>query len=439
MSFAGWFIAGSIFIIIIIVTMGIGWMLRQPGPALTNKYTAALGWSKGVTGPDPNKNFCQLYQFPTSTTEINGVETVVPGTPTFSSRILDNLQGTGGILPVCIDTDQIVATQQQQTCQSAQGVVEDQITRCYLIEGGTTGIGGTQTFYTNANCLAISPCPGQLSVVSVNFQAPTAEKIFCLRVAEGINDSSTITMEECDPSISQQLFRVTRTNPGINPRTLSAGQGQNGPLAQILDRNSGLCVVPGTNASTTIFNPSFLGNPGCSGPTSSVTGISVRLGTCTGGQFPGYVWMLLPSIRYCSNKGGCEGCTGCTGCTRIQGSNSCSGCQGCKGNQYMITPPQIVYIGNLDISTAPTGTTDYDGLTGDSALFKWLLDNNAKALYYGGGDNNLVLTDMGTDYTICQQKAYSSQYMNIPSYNTIIGESVCYADGTLGTQNCKYL
>ena len=441
MSLSGWLIAGTIFVLILVIALGIGWWLRNnrtPEAAPLNKYTAPLGWGQPTAGPNPAKNFCQLYQFPTEMVDIGTppVETAVPGNPTFNSEILDNLQGTK-TTPSCLDPDQILAQQQQHTCIAPEGVIDGQITRCFLISGGTTGLGGTETYYTNVGCAAIPACVGELSLVSINFQAPSAPEIYCLQ-APGVSGGS-ITMEECNPSISQQLFRVTRTNPGQNPNTLSQAQGQNGMLAQILDRDTGLCVVPGTESYSSLYDPNFLGNPSCTGSNVEVMGTNVVLGECTGGEFPGYVWAFVPSLPYCSIIGGCSGCTGCAGCAPEQGSNFCSGCAGCTGYHDIITPPQIVYVGNLDVSQAPTGTTGYNGLFGPSALFQWLLDNNAQSLYYGGGDNNLVLTAMGVDHTICLEKAYTAQYMNITSYNTISEESVCLADQTLGTQYCTGL
>ena len=440
MSFTAWLIAGTIFIIILTITLGIGWWLRNnnvPAAVPVNKYTAPLGWGKPTPGPNPNKNFCQLYEFPTVLADINGVETAVPGNPTFNSTILDNLQGER-VIPSCLDSDQIIAQQQQHTCIAPIGVVEGQITRCFLIEGGTTGLNGTESYYTNVGCPAITQCAGQLSVISINFQAPSAPQIFCLQAPIGTS-GGTVTMQECNPSINQQLFRVTRINPGQTPNSLSPGQGQIGLLAQILDRDTGLCVVPGNDPSSTIYNPAFLGITGCSGSGNTISGTNVVLSACTGGEFPGYVWALLPSFPYCSIVGGCKGCTGCLECLPVQGSNDCAGCSGCTGHHNLVTPPQIVYIGDLDLSQAPTGLTGYNGLTGTSAFFQWLLDNDAKSLYYGGGDNNLILTNLGVDYTICSQKPYTAQYMNITSFNTISEESVCYADQTLGTPFCTAL
>lgn len=441
MSLSGWLVACAIFIIILFVALGIGWWLRNhshPPPAPPNKYTAPFVWATPVPSSNPAKNTCQLYTFPTAVLNVEGYTgTAVPGTPTFNADILDNLQGISRY-PTCLDTDQIMAQQVTHTCYAPNGVVDGSITRCFLLSGGVTGLGGSETYYTNSQCAKISPCLGQLSLVSINFQAPTQSNIYCL---QSNGTGGTITMQPCDPSNPQQLFRVTRVDPGQNPASLQPGQGQNGLLAQILDRNTGLCVVPGNTTISTIYNPEYL-NPsatGCSGPTQTFSGTNVILGPCVGGTgfSPGYVWALLPSLPYCPIAGSsCPGCTGCAGCHRDPGTNNCVGCDGCHGNAPLPTPPQIAYIGNINFANIPIGPTGYQGLTGPSAIFKWLEDNRVQSLYYGGEGNGLILRDLGTDVTICQERPYMSQYLNLTTYNSIIVEEVCLAEGTLGTPNC---
>ena len=458
MALSHWIIAASLFILILLLALGLGWWFRNnshPAPAFPDAYSAPLGWGPLVPGPDAEKNFCQLYQFPTSLLDIEGVETVVPGNPTFNPLILRELSGTRG-LPICLDQDQIIARQVEHTCTAPLGVVDGAITLCDLIEGGSTGLGGSEVFYTNSGCPAIPSCVGELSLISINFQAPT-NPIFCL---QNNGTGADITMAPCDPSLETQLFRVTRTNPGQNPNSIAPGQGQNGLLAQILDRERGLCVVPGTGTTSTVYDPDSI--PGCSGTEMTIPGPNVILGTCTvgsctgtgtgthctGPEFPGYVWALLPSLPYCTSQTGCAGCTGCPTCIRQPSSNVCSGCPGCTGLSPMITPQQIVYVGDFDFSTFPsntpgmtgmtgmTGLTGTTGLTGPSAIVQWLVDNDAQSMYYGGSGDGLILNDLGLDVTVCPQRAFVAQYINLSAYNTISEESACYAAGTLGTQAC---
>ncbi|CAH6418996.1 Hypothetical protein HVR_LOCUS183 [uncultured virus] len=438
MSLSGWLIAAAIFIIILLIALGVGWWLRNnshPAPAPPNAYIAPLGWGQQTQGPNFPQNTCLLYEFPTAEVELGTGTVFMPGTPTFNPNILNGMSGSPDFTVVCLDPDQILAQQVQHTCTAPLGVVNEQITRCILINGGTTGLGGNEIYYSDSACPAIPACPGELSVISLNFQAPTTP-IYCI---QNNGTGANVTMVPCDPASSNQLFRVTRTNPGQNPDTLQPSQAQNGFLTQILDRETGLCVVPGTGSSITVFNPNSV--TGCSGSSQSISGTNIILGSCTGGEFPGYVWALLPTVPFCSNPSGCTACSGCVGCQQLPQTNTCGGCTGCVGSPILGIPQQVVYVGNLDFSTFPSGP--YKGLTGDSAAVQWLIDNEAVSMYYGGdatvnpgGNNNVVLFPMGRDVTYCPDIPFVAQYLGISAYNTISLETACYAAGTLGTPSC---
>lgn len=418
MSFSGWLIASAVFVLILIIAIGIGWLIRNyvhPAGEPKNKYTTPLVWGNPIPGPNPDKNYCQLYQFPTSLVTI-GDETgiVVPGAPTFNDKILDNLQGNP-IYPRCLDSDQIMAQQVQHGCTAPEGLLDDSIVRCFLLTGGTTGLGGTESYYTNSGCFNVQECAGQISVISANFHAPTIPNIYCLQ-KEGTGRN--ITMQPCDPSNENQLFRVTRINPGQNPNSLQPGLAQNGLIAQILDRETGLCVIPGNATTNTIYNPSYINpiNNGCSGPQRNIVGTNVILGACTGGArgAAGYVWGLIPSLPYCGITGGCT------------------------GSEYTTTPQQITYVGNLNFNDFPMGNTGYQGFTGPSAIIKWLINNNAESLFYGGSGSGLILQDIATDSTVCEQIAYTSQYINLTTYNTIVNQLVCSAQNTPTIPSCIF-
>lgn len=431
MSLGGWLIAIAIFIVILLIAIGIGWWLRNhqtTSPTGPTIYNPPLGWGPLVAGPNFPKNTCQLYQFQTG--EIDNQ--FMPGQPTFNNKVLDGMNGTGDIGLICLDPDQILAQQVQHTCTAPLGVQNNQTTQCVLQDGGVTGLGGIEIFYSNSNCPNIAQCPGEISVISLNFQAPT-NPIYCIKNNGENND---VTMEECDPAKTDQQFRITRINPGQNPNTLSASQAQNGLIAQILDRNTGLCIMPGNKTSTTRYDPNSV--PGCSGDSHSVTGTNIILSECENGPYPGYVWVLLPSVSYCPDANGCTACTGCIGCIQEPQKNRCSGCSDCKGNPPLGIPQQIVYIGDLDFSTFPSGPTAYKGLTGDSAMIQWLLDNNAKSLYYGGdkNENNIVLAPIGIDVNYCPDIPFTAQYLSLNAYNIIKEETACFEHGTLGTLSC---
>lgn len=375
-----WILAGSILLLIIFITFGIGWWLRNQTPtaAPLSPYNDPLGWSKPVPSNDSTKNTCQLYEFPTTKSS----DLIIPGTPTFNTNLLNNLQGQN-VYPTCLDTDQIIAQQVTHTCIAPQGVLDGQITLCNLQSGGTTGLNGTETFYTNSLCPAINACPGTLSVVSLNFQTTTPPS--CIQNnGPGVN----ATMSLCDPSQTNQLYRVTRINPGQNPNSLQPGLGQNGIVSQIYDRNNNLCLTSGSSDITIIYDGSYNGT-GCSG-TESRIGTNVIMSSCTGmtgSQAPGYVWLMLPSTLYCKSQNVCT-----------------------------ITPPQIAYIGNINLTNMPTVPSD---------RIQWLLDNNVKSLYWGGSGNALGLLPLATDISQCDQKPYTAQYLSIPSYNTLISTTPC--------------
>lgn len=404
-----WILAVGIFILIFVLAVGIGWWLRNHGVGASTELPFSVDmWAQPTAGPDPNKNTCQLYTFPTSKTYNSaGVEVVIPGTPTFNSSVLNTLNGVAGPpYPSCIDSDQIWAMQFEHTCAPTGtfDITDPELSLCYLLDGGKTGLGGTETFYSNTSpniqCPMSSVCPGQISVVSVNYQVPGVTGIYCINRETG----SSVTMQPCDPSQVTQIFRVTRTDVDLNPSLLVPGKGQNGLLTQFLDRNSGLCLTSGNNLIDTYYDPSYLYPLGCSGSITAVTGIDVVMGACTGGEYPGYVWGLFGSMRYCP--------LGSTACT--------------------FTPPQISYIGNVDITQMPSGTATYAGLTGSSATVQWLVDMQVKSLYWGGGigspPSKLILRDFSTTRLDCINKPYISQYINIPLYNLITAESVCFAD-----------
>jgi len=447
MVLSSWLFAVSVFILILAIVIGIGWWYRNRSiltPEPPNPYNSPIVWGTPIPGPNNNKNSCQLYTIPTIITQ-GSPQTLIPGTPTYNASILDNLTGNKEY-PKCLDSDQILAQQLKHTCIAPNGVVDGAITRCLLLEGGNTGIGGSETFYSDEKCARShlpKACPGVLSFVSVNYQVPNNNAFRCI-LYDGLGAS--VLMEPCDPpvDINNQLFRVTRIDPGQNPQSLEPGQGQNGLIAQIYHRDSGLCLVAGTGSTSTTYDGSYVG---CPDYTRVFTGPDVIMGECTGGVYPGYLWLMLPSIEYCGVTGGCPGCVG-SSCFRCERSNECNA--QCSGYESMITPPQIVYLGNLDITQIPLGSTGYAGLTGPSAVIKWLVDNNAQSLYNGGSDNQLILLPIGLDTAIstdicsgstessCEtgDRAYAAQYINTTLYNTISNLAVCFNENN---QSCVNL
>lgn len=436
-----WIIIACVFVIILLIALAIGWNIRnrsspEPRP---NKYNRPEVWSQAQPSSNPDKNVCATFTFPTTVVNINNVPTAVPPTPSFNFNLLNSLQGVTGYPSGCVDSDQIIAQQLTHTCIAPEGAIDGSITRCFLMSGGTTGINGSEVFFSDVGCAQVQNCPGEMSLVSLNFQAPGNTGIFCIQEE---NEGFNITMEKCDPSNPDQLFRITRIDPNQNPNSLSPGQGQNGLLAQIFDRTKQLCLTQSESLTVTTYDPQYLNDTSCTGDNIPVPGPALTFDTCVPGitpnSFPGYNWMLLPSLQYCTNPSGCTAkCPG-QGCFRPNHSNQCIGNSSCTGYAYMTTPPQVIYTGNIDLSNLPLGT-GYNGLTGDSAVISWLIDQNSRALFFGGTGDAAVLKAIGTDVQDCMDRAFISQYLNLTTFNIISNEAVCLANETLGTPNCTGL
>lgn len=382
MSATGWILALGLFILIVFIVLAFSLIARNNQAAnpdsLIGVPSAISSWSN-VTSLSP----CLLYEFPSGM--IN--DRVLPGTPTLNSSILNSLTGVT-TFPTCLDPDQIVAMKFSRTCIAVDNNTNS---KCWSNNGQLVDINGTEIYYSNTRsngvgCNAIPACPGQLAVISINYQLPDFK---CIQN----NGADNAYMVDCNPIEPNQLFRITRINLNQNPNTLVAGQGQNGMFAQILDRESGLCLTSSSNTDSTFVN--------CDGGfTQSGTGLNLQ--TCSGltgaSSSGGYVWAFVPSTQYCTSG---------TGCT---------------AGQILITPPQITYVGNLPLSTFPSGAT---ATINDQ--IKWFIDNNAMSLYTGG-DDGLILAPFATNSSECSQQLYTAQYLNLFAYNTLSESEVCLAD-----------
>ena len=459
MSFAGWLISLAVFVIILFTAFGIGLWYRNsknPRPQITAEGQPYVQfWGNPTASADRDKNFCQTYTFPTVLTNVNGVPTAITPNPTLNLDTLNRLEGRA--LPiVCLDTDQIRAQQIQHTCLGQTGAP---FSVCRKLDGEYVNVGENEIYYSDSynsniprSCTRVRECAGKLSLVALGYNF----ELNCLQVnrsgltgftgatgATGVGfPYYPVDMAVCDPSKSDQLFRVTRIDPGQNPASLVPGGAQNGLIGQILDRETGYCLRPGPGSSTTNFFRQLI--PDCN-VDASVTGPELVFAPCqnnigvTGIAFQGYQWLLLPSVSYCSNPGGCTGCSGCFGCVPSPNSSLCTGCVGCTGFGNIVTPPQLVYLGNLDFRNAPLlnpKITQYKGLTGTNALILWAQDNGAKSIYYGGTFPNSglkpVIGPIGINYNYCPQATYAAQYINLDLFNTISRQKVCLASDTTG-------
>lgn len=438
-----WLLAIIIIFALIIVAVGVGWIIRnnkdkniQQSPSQEG-FSHPLVWSVATPGTDPSKNTCQIYQFPTSMVG----QVAYIGAPTFNGNTLSGMVGvTFGIETTCTDVDEIIAQQMQHSCTGPLGVTAGSLVRCTTLNGTTVGLGETEVFYNNTLCPAIKQCPGELSLVSLNSHG-TSTELMCItkEKLEGVPEG-LMGVVGCNPSDNNQLFRVTRTSPGILPATLQPGT-QTGMLAQIYDRESGLCVGVTDIQVESIYDPWYLNpiNNNCTGSLVQFPAPGVGLINCTGGDYPGYVWALFPSIPFCDKKEGCSGCA--TGYTREPGANICcddknpDSCPGTAGHESFPTPQQIFYIGGVDFNDIPTGTSQ--------SMYEWAVENNIPRMYYGGYDQ--AVTDpsgyptavavpinqfavSGVDGSTCTGISSIGQYINLALYNTLIQEAPCIAD-----------
>lgn len=429
------FITVLVVLIILAIVIGIGWWVRNhvrqedippPNPLLTT----VSQWSKpAVPSTDPTKNVCSLYEFPSSSVIIGGVPTFVPGVATLNAETLNNLTGESTQIPLCVDADQIVAEQVMHTCRNITPPDTTPITGpalislCETLQGERVEAGTTEVFYQRCNH---PTCPGEMSLVSVNYQVPKNLNPNC--ITRQANAGDPMLMSLCDPNNTQQRFRLTRINPGQNPNGLVAGQGQSGIIAQIVDRNTGLCLRRGENKTTTDFDPNYAQ---CgTGPIQPQEGWEVVLGPCTFTGtlgYPGYNWLLIPSFEYCGVAGGCNGCSGGIFCQPVPDTGLCQGSAGCTGAIPIVVAPQLIYLGDIDISTIPIGSAGYQGVFGLNAIYKWAIDKGATALYYGGSGTGLILRELAGNISQCINSGYVSQYLNISTYNQLAALKVCIA------------
>lgn len=344
---------------------------------------------------------CLVYQFPTTKTEVNGVETIIPGLPTLSTETL-NMMTPLIPSPTCIDVDQINAQLIKQRCINTSS--NDSI--CLLVDGGTTGPGGTQSYYQECN--NIPSCVGQLATLSVSYNEPTSPA-YCI-VNNGVNP---VTQSLCDITQDNQLMRITRKTPGENPSS-----SQNGLVAQIYNRASNLCLRPQPGASTLINYDSSNWNYTCG---SGQVQVQPLLFTSCNDKNSGYNWVFVPNSNYCN----------------APDPDQCNPNLNPDWEDYLETlPTQISYVGDYDITQIPgiNSTITYNGYSGISAFVYWAVDNNIKSLFWGNdtNDSTIGLYKFQVQNNVCFAGGIQSQYLNLTLYNILIGQPICTFGNDVG-------
>lgn len=410
MNAGWWIVAVGIFIIVLIVVLIVGFMLRKNTVAVIPSQSPPdlSHWNKPIPTNDPNKNVCQVYTFQS---QLMDDGRYLPANPDYTS--LFNITGTTP-LPSCIDSDQIVAQQLIRECVSTNGSPTD-YTRCITNNGSIVNQGYKEIYFGGCANFNIGKCPGQMSTIALNYSLQSSRvNPTCMSI-----NGTNIIPEPCNITDSKQLFRITRTDPGIDPKTLTSQDGKNGLITQILHRESGLCL----SANTDPVNEIFIGTGTSDSCLPSViptvvAGKSLTLSPCTSALFSrGYNWLFMPSLLYCDTPS-------------------------CVNEIPKVINPAMVYIGDLPYNEIPF-TTEYQGLTGNNAIFKWLINNNASAVYYSVYSNKPFLAPLSqtvfpnpedplnfpNNYAACAYRPFINQYLNVTSYTTTKDYEVCIANG----------
>ena len=283
-GFILWIIFISL-VIVILIAFGIFIQHRQfppvdiPDDTSTNVYGPIARWGnlEAIVGET-----CSGYQFPTITT---GSGFLKPGTPTLNYDILSDPGGHNITVSdpfTCLDSDRINAIKVRRQCSvlARPGANTNNVT--------CTGINGQEVKYLDYEELYvpcssdgsfgtnIQPvyCPGQISGVSVGFQATSQTDFPCMKVVDE-NDILEVTEpDKCDLGEIEQQFRIVRTTPDNFPQNsrVEGENGQQGYLAKIVYRETEQCVVPNDDRDALV------------------------LGECDINQ--GYVWGLIPPVLY---------------------------------------------------------------------------------------------------------------------------------------------
>ena len=218
-----------------------------PDPPATNP----VGWSQDTDGPDSKHNFCGVYTFPATSP-------AQPAPITLDTKILDSLTPVPFSEVDCVDSDQVVAKQVQQTCLG-NGVFKG---ICYGGGGTIFKTGESRIFYVECQK---AKCKDTLATVALNFNPLNLmTETGCLEV-DRRDITKPIKIERCNLTSPGQLFRIDRQD----------AEGKSdpaGPYGRIFDRQTGKCVVP------TAQNPT--------------EGDKLVLGDCSPAD--GYVWWFFP-------------------------------------------------------------------------------------------------------------------------------------------------
>lgn len=330
----------------------------------------SVSFTDPVPGPNPAKNFCQLYTFDTKTAK-NGDNTLyyMP-LPTYN---LDNVIGDASNTETCYDEDQLYAKQVSHTCKGKSGQT------CPAINGGFLPVGSSENYY--AQCGSLPKCSGTLGLIVPGYYigkdgAGNPQPLNCISYI----GQTTGTTEICDPTQMGQIFRITRvTSTGVESKI--------GLFANLYSRVNKKYLNSSSIQGVTYFNPyEYSGMPCIDTNNLPISGYYTAYD-----DDPGFNWFLCPSTYY-------EGSDGSTG----------------------FSPQQIISIKGIDVS-------DYKGKPnikiGD--FFSYLVSQKANALYMAAGNSNLILAPVFTTNTNCLSIPYIAQIMPLSTYNFTLKIEPC--------------
>lgn len=345
--------------------------LKKPTPS-DFTLTAVYGWS-GQNGPDPYKNFCQIYN-------------VSP--PTFQKDVLDNIPGITE--QPCYYADQIIATQLQRTCIDKNVDIGPTGTTvifnlCRRTDGTLAQPGDTEVYYDNSVCAnIINPCPGSLGIIAVPFSDLSGNIIqSCVLGPTGLTGPGYLPIVPCNINDRNQHFSLTNYSLGLT----GVYQDNSGPFAQLVLRNTPVGYV-GPQVCLAEVKDFTLGVTSCS-PTNPE-------------------WIFVPSFQ-----------AFVPGITFIPGTTGTT----------LIFPQGLVSTRNIDITNIPQFNTGQD-------IYNYLASINANALTVnltpnGFGQHVYALSyrdaainlqtynlDKGTNYNVVS--SINTQFVNYDLYNFIM-------------------
>lgn len=238
---------------------------------------------------------------------------------------------------------------------------------CYRQDGTLANPGQSETYYQTC---PNNSCPGFLGVMALDFEPGGPAR--CVRSPAAVGDPYGVTLSgNCNLADPNQLFRFV-----VSPQDSSSNTSQKlwVPMA-LIDRRAQVSLVPDTD------------DPG---PDDLVIGTDAS-------ESPSYVWLFMPPFSY----------------------------------QADLAPPQIIYVGNVDMSTFPLSSLN---LNENQDLAAWLTSNLILSLtinpdgfltfdYYEFGQQPNPNTT--NPYNILYDYDQSANLIPYTLYNTVYNREIC--------------